>query len=49
MTVNVIDTARNEQVWVGASDAVLKGKDATDADVQTLTDAIMAKYPVSGK
>jgi len=45
MTVNVIDVARNEQVWVGTSELVLKGKEATDADVQTLSDEIMAKYP----
>ena len=49
MTVNVIDTARNEQVWVGASEVVLKGKDANDADVQKLTDDIMAKYPATAK
>jgi hypothetical protein len=49
LTVNVIDSTRNEQVWVGASEVVLKGKEATDADIQTLTDRIMAKYPASGK
>jgi Domain of unknown function (DUF4136) len=49
LTVNVVDAARNEQVWVGASEVVLKGKDATDADVQKLSDEILAKYPASGK
>lgn len=49
MTVNVIDAARNEQVWVGSYEVVLSGNAATDADVQGLTDAILAKYPVSGK
>jgi hypothetical protein len=49
MTVNVIDATRKEQVWVGSSELILKGKDATDADVQTLTDTILTKYPDTGK
>lgn len=51
LTVNVIDAARHEQVWVGASEVVLKNKDkvAADADVQKLVDEIMVKYPASGK
>lgn len=49
MTVNVIDASRNEQVWVGSYEMILLRNVATDADVTTLVDAIMAKYPVSGK
>lgn len=49
MTVDVIDATRNEQVWTGSYEMIVSEKGATDADVQTMTDAIMAKYPVSGK
>lgn len=49
MTVNVIDASRNEQVWVGSYEIVLLRNVATDADVTTLVDAILAKYPVRGK
>lgn len=45
MTVNVIEAARNEQVWFGSSELVLQGNVATDADVKTLTETILAKYP----
>ena len=49
MTVNVIDAARNEQVWVGSHEVILPRNNATDADVTTLVDAITAKYPAGGK
>jgi Domain of unknown function (DUF4136) len=49
MAVNVVDAALNRQVWFGSSEVILSGADATDADVQNLTDTILAKYPVRAK
>jgi Domain of unknown function (DUF4136) len=45
LTVNVIDAARNEQVWFGTSEIILSGSIATDTEVKALTDTILAKYP----
>ena len=49
MTVEVIDATRNAQVWTGVYETIVSESGASDADVQKLTDAILAKYPVSGK
>ena len=45
MTVDVIDVARNAQVWTGSYDTVIKGQEASDADVKKLVDTILSKYP----
>jgi hypothetical protein len=45
LTVDVVDVARNAQVWTGSYESVLKEKDATDADIQKLVDTIVSKYP----
>ena len=49
MKVDVIDTTRNEQVWFGSAEQALSGTIASDADIQALTEAILAKYPTAGK
>ncbi len=45
MTIDVVEVARNAQVWTGTFESVIKEKDASDADVQKLVDTILAKYP----
>lgn len=49
MTVDVFDAARNAPVWHGSSEKIVSGENATDADVQSLTDSILSKYPSQKK
>ncbi len=46
MTVDVVEVARNTQVWTGSHEIVIKEKDASDTEIQKLVDTILAKYPV---
>lgn len=49
MTVDVFDVTRKAPVWHGASEIVLANDVATEAEVQSLTDSILSKYPSPGK
>lgn len=46
MAVNVFDASRNAPVWNGTGEMVVSDNGATEAEVQKLTDTILAKYPV---
>jgi hypothetical protein len=47
MTIDIIDIARNSQVWTGSFESHVSSKGPTDEDVQKLVDKILAKYPVN--
>jgi hypothetical protein len=45
LTVDIIDAARNAQVWTASYEEKLKDKDVSDAEAQTLVSTVLAKYP----
>ena len=45
MTIDIIDSQRNSQVWTGFYEAVLKEETLSDADAKRLAETILAKFP----
>jgi hypothetical protein len=46
LTLDIVDAARNAQVWTAAYELPLKDKDLSDAEAKKLVDTVLAKYPV---
>ena len=44
-TLDVIDAAKNAQVWSGALDAELEGNEVSDAEAADLAERVLGKYP----
>jgi Domain of unknown function (DUF4136) len=44
-TIDVIDTAKNAQVWSGSLDAGFSGPDMTAEEAQGVVETVLAKFP----
>jgi hypothetical protein len=44
-TIDVIDTAKNAQVWSGSLDASFAGPEMTDEEAKRVVEAVLAKFP----
>lgn len=44
-TVDVIDSAKNQQVWSGAVDAGFASTEITDAEAKSVAEQVLARYP----
>jgi hypothetical protein len=44
-TLDVIDSAKNAQVWSGSVDAAFDSAELSEAEAQDLVDAVLARYP----
>lgn len=45
MTIDIIDSKRNAQVWTGSYESIVGNLDISDTDANTLVATILAKYP----
>jgi hypothetical protein len=45
MTIDIIDSTRNAQVWTGSYQKVVKKADASAAEITTMAETILAKFP----
>jgi hypothetical protein len=47
-TIDVIDTARNAQVWSGSLDADFSGPEMTDEEAKRVVETVLDKFPNAG-
>jgi hypothetical protein len=45
ITIDVIDTGRNAQIWSGSLDGTFKSDELTEAEAKKLVSTVLAKYP----
>ena len=44
-TLDVIDSAKNAQVWSGTIDAAFDSPELSESEAQEVVDAVLARYP----
>jgi Domain of unknown function (DUF4136) len=48
-TLDVIDSARNAQVWSGSVDGVFDAEELSEKEAQAVVDEVLARYPDRGR